>query len=85
MIPPTAARICVDCDNLVSSAETCPLCNSATDPHPDSRDEYFYCMECGDQSPASECQVATYEDDPYLQDDEGDLWTVCPKCIKKEA
>jgi Zn finger protein HypA/HybF involved in hydrogenase expression len=80
-ISPTAARICEDCTNLVTTDETCPLCDVPTKPHPEAEEAYGYCQGCA-KGPfhLGTMHLVTWNEDPYVQTEDGDLYYLCPKC-----
>ena len=81
IIPLTAARVCRKCSSLVTASETCPLCAGSTEPHPERDGPGHYCMECAaGPFPPAQIHVVTWEEDAYMQTDEGDLITVCLPC-----
>lgn len=83
---PTDARVCKDCTNLVTTDATCPLCNKPTEPHPDRNQREGYCMRCGDgPTAATSMHLITWNEDPYMQLDDGDLILSCRACVEKEA
>lgn len=79
---PANARICKECNNLTTFHHDCPLCGLATLPHPEAKIETGFCVECAEEFPAAELTVIPWEQDPYLQTDDGDLITICPVCQK---
>jgi len=79
------ARICEHCGNLVTLKIECPLCNLPTEKHPDADEDEGYCVRCGDHYPAKRLTLITWEQNPYIQSNDGDLYTECDKCLAKEA
>lgn len=80
----SAARICRDCSNLVTTDAKCPLCGAETAPHDDREDTEAYCVECAKGPfPADQIHVVTWHEDPYTQIEDGDLITRCLKCQKE--
>ncbi len=84
-VPITAARICrKNCNNLITDDGKCPLCQHPTERSEHADDKEGYCQECADGPfPANELHVITWNEDPYLQFEDGDLSTVCLKCYAK--
>lgn len=81
LVRPLDARICRDCTNLVTTDATCPLCNEPTALHPERETKEGYCMRCGDgPTAATEMHLITWNEDPYLQIDDGDLILSCRDC-----
>lgn len=78
------ARIAWCCQNLVTTAAQCPLCSHATHEHKEANDPHGYCCECAKQWVAEELHLVTWEEDPYLQTEDGDLITLCPRCHAKK-
>lgn len=83
-----SARICVSCDNLVTTDSECPLCNTPTEvnPHiPKDKSESCYCTYCGN-GPFKEARMhlVTWNEDPYTQMEDGDLTLKCNDCRKEE-
>lgn len=83
-IKPSQARVCRSCDHVVTIDDECPSCGESTKAHPEVDMHAHYCVECG-KGPflADTMHVITWSEDPYMQTDEADLITVCPKCKKK--
>jgi len=80
MTNPLTARICRDCSNLVTTDASCPLCSAQTTEHPE-REEIGYCQECADGPfPIHTLHLVTWNEDPYVQTDDGDLYCRCQKC-----
>lgn len=78
---PRSARICRSCTNLVTTDETCPLCNKPTKPHPQRNQKDHYCVGCA-KGPftADLVHLVTWNADPYSQTDDGDLNCLCGSC-----
>lgn len=83
-VPINFARICRDCDNLVTTMPNCPLCDKPTVPHPDRNEKESWCQGCaGGLFAASTMHLVTWNENPYVQDD-GDLYLLCPECLNQE-
>lgn len=78
------ARICRSCSNLVTGDLRCPLCDKPTAAHPDQKDIEGYCQHCTDKFAAQDLTVVTWDEDPYWQDEEGDLHLICEGCRERE-
>ena len=75
------ARICRSCTNLVTTDAKCPLCEQSTKPHPKAKLKECYCQGCaGGPFPIETLHLITWNDDPYSQTEDGDLYFLCPKC-----
>ncbi len=84
LVRPSAARICKDCANLVTTDATCPLCNKPTATHSESETKEGYCMRCGvGPTAATEMHLITWNEDPYMQIDDGDLILSCRACVEE--
>jgi hypothetical protein len=81
IITPDRARICEDCENLVTIAGECPLCGKPTKEHPEAADKEHYCVGCG-KGPftVDKLHLITWSEDPYIQTEDGDLACHCLKC-----
>lgn len=80
---PKDARICRDCSNLVTTDASCPLCDQPTLQHPDSEQREHYCVDCADGPFRSETlHLVTWNENAYLQTDDGDLSCLCAECHK---
>lgn len=80
MTPTTDARLCGVC-NVVTAKADCPLCGKRTRKHPQSVQMEGYCLHCSEPFPAGELVVITWEHDPYMQMDDGDMATACRPCF----
>ena len=80
----TDVRLCRKC-SIVTTDNTCPLCDAKTIVHPERKCKKYYCCDCADQFPRKEIVVRTWHDGPYCQCDDGMLITVCRPCAAKEA
>ncbi len=79
--PIASARICRDCTNLVTTDETCPLCNKSTEPHPDREKKEDWCAECaGGLFQTSAMHLITWNEDATMQIEDGDLMMICDDC-----
>ncbi len=75
------ARLCKDCGNLVTADALCPLCSKPTTAHPDCDEKEGFCYACAEGPfPAENLHVVTYNENPYLQIEEGDLILRCAQC-----
>jgi len=78
---PRTARLCEECTNLVTTDTTCPLCNAPTVEHPERGEKERYCSKCGEGPfPLEIMHLITWNEDPYMQLEDGDLICECPKC-----
>ena len=77
---PAQARLCEECSGIVTISEICPLCDGKTEPHPEAGEANGFCCLCGGGFPMPELHVITWEENAYLQTDEGDLITACDLC-----
>lgn len=78
------ARFCQACE-CVTKLEQCFLCDSPTIPHPElSEAGPRYCLHCADEFPVDQLRVITFEHNPYEQDEDGGINTICLKCLAKE-
>ena len=86
LVRPSETCVCKDCNNLVTVAHKCPLCGKETARHPEAVEPEGYCVECGEGPMAADTlHVRTWEEDPYMQTDDGDLATVCETCRTAKA
>lgn len=84
-VHPHQARICRDCSNLVTIDAQCPLCDEKTEQHPE-REEIGYCQGCaGGPFPIDKLHLVTWNEDPYVQDEDGDLYFLCPRCVSNKG
>lgn len=84
-VKPSDARICSECENLVTTDMTCPLCNRPTTEHPFRDEAEGYCMHCAEGPfPTESMHLVTWHEDPYFQDDDGDLNLMCEKCQQEQ-
>lgn len=85
IVRPSEVRICRACTNLVTAEKACPYCGKETIPHPESGMKEDYCIGCAEGPfPADDLHVVVWEQDPYRQDEEGGLWTLCKACHTSE-
>lgn len=74
----------MNCNNLITTDEKCPSCGESTEPSEHRGETEGYCQDCGGGPfPASNLHLLTWNEDPYLQFEDGDLSTVCRKCHAK--
>lgn len=78
------ARLCPSC-KCVTKLEKCFRCDTPTIPHPElSEQGPRYCLHCADEFPVEQLWVITFEHNPYEQDEDGGINTICVKCLAKE-
>jgi len=80
-LSPSGARLCEDCSNLVTTSATCPLCEATTEAHPEANEKDGYCQGCGGGPfPMALMHLVTWNENPYVQSGDGDLFCLCQKC-----
>lgn len=80
-VSPASAGRCRSCSNLVTIDATCPLCAKATTPHPEAKEKEGYCQGCAEGPfPLDVLHLVTWNENPYVQIEDGDLYYLCPKC-----
>lgn len=81
LVRPLDARRCRSCSNLVTTDAQCPLCDKPTKPHPEAKEKDGYCQGCAEGPfPLETLHLVTWNEDPYVQTEDGDLYYLCPKC-----
>lgn len=82
---PRTARLCPECNNLITTDAACPLCDAATLPAPKAIGmTESYCQGCGGGPfPVAQLHLLTWNEDPYLQFEDGDLACICGPCQKQ--
>lgn len=82
----SSARLCRDCTCLVTTKASCPLCGQPTEEHHESKEVEGFCLGCAEGPfPACDLHVVTWEEDPYVQIDDGGLYYLCNPCRAAEA
>lgn len=74
-------RCCRLCSNLVTTDTACPLCGRPTKSHPEAKEKFSYCQGCSyGPFPIETMRLVTWNEDPYVQTEDGDLYYLCLKC-----
>lgn len=82
MTDPLTARLCGDCNNLVTTENQCPSCQKPTIVNPFTEGlSQSYCVDCADGPiEIEQMHLVTWDEDPHTQFDDGDIVTVCKQC-----